>query len=125
VYYAAFEKSRLKELAGAFPEYQVWVESINERIVDLNVPFRDFSYYHPQQMGSSSLKHVLPTLTNLSYEDLEIGEGTTASLKFMEAAFGNISNTERQKIRTDLLAYCGQDTGGMIEIVKQLKEITK
>jgi len=125
VYYAAFEKSRLKELAGAFPEYQEWVDSINERIVDLNVPFRDFSFYHPQQLGSSSLKQVLPVLTNLSYANLEIGEGTTASLKFMEAAFGNISNTERQKIRTDLLTYCGQDTGGMIEIVKQLKEITK
>jgi len=121
VYYAAFEKSRLKELAGAFPEYQEWVDSINERIVDLNVPFRDFSYYHPQQMGSSSLKHVLPALTNLSYEDLEIGEGTTASLKFMEAAFGNISDLERQKIRTDLLTYCGQDTGGMIDILKKLQ----
>ena len=123
VYYAAFEKSRLKELAGAFPEYQEWVDSINERIVDLNVPFRDFRYYHPQQMGSSSLKHVLPALTNLSYKDLEIGEGTTASLKFMEAAFGNISDLERQKIRTDLLTYCGQDTGGMIDILKKMQEL--
>ena len=121
VYYAAFEKSRLKELAGAFPEYQEWVDSINERIFDLNVPFRDFSYYHPQQMGSSSLKHVLPALTNLSYDDLEIGEGTIASLKFMEAAFGNISDTERQKIRIDLLTYCGQDTGGMIDILRKLQ----
>ena len=121
VYYAAFEKSRLKELAGAFPEYQEWVDSINERIVDLNVPFRDFSYYHPQQMGSASLKQVLPALTDLSYKDLEIGEGTTASLKFMEAAFGNISELERQKIRTDLLTYCGQDTGGMIDILKKLQ----
>jgi hypothetical protein len=121
VYYAAFEKSRLKELAGAFPEYQEWVDSINERIFDLNVPFRDFSYYHPQQMGSSSLKHVLPALTNLSYDDLEIGEGTTASLKFMEAAFSNISDLQRQKIRTDLRLYCGQDTGGMIDILKKLQ----
>ena len=123
VYYAAFEKSRLKEMAGAFPEYQEWVDNINERIVDLNVPFKDFSYYHPQQLGSSSLKQVLPALTNLSYEDLEIGEGTTASLKFMESAFGNLSNGERQKIRTDLLIYCGQDTGGLIEILKKLQEL--
>ena len=123
VYYAAFEKSRLKELAGAFPEYHAWVNSINERIVDLNVPFRDFSYYHPQQLGSSSLKHVLPTLTNLNYDDLEIGEGTTASLKFMEAAFDNISDAERQKICTDLLTYCGQDTGGMIDILEKLQEL--
>ena len=125
VYYATFEKSRLKELAGAFLEYQEWVESINERIVDLNVPFKDFSYYHPQQLGSSSLKHVLPALTNLSYKDLEIGEGTTASLKFMEAAFGNISDAERQKIRIDLLTYCGLDTEAMVRIIKQLDEISR
>jgi hypothetical protein len=123
VYYAAFEKSRLKELAGAFPEYKEWVDTINERIVDLNVPFRDFSYYHPQQLGSSSLKHVLPALTNISYDDLEIGEGTTASLKFMEAAFGDVSEEECQKVRNDLRIYCGQDTGGMIDILKKLQEI--
>ena len=76
-------------------------------------------------MGSSSLKHVLPALTNLSYEDLEIGEGTTASLKFMEAAFGNISDAERQKIRIDLLTYCGLDTEAMVRIIKQLDEISR
>ena len=123
VYYAAFEKSRLKELAGAFPEYQSWVENINERIVDLNVPFKDFSYYHPQQLGSSSLKHVLPVMTNLSYTDMDIGEGNTASLKYMEAAFEDIAEKERQKIRHDLSIYCGQDTGGMVWILKKLQEL--
>ena len=125
VYYEAFEKSRLKELAGAFPGYQEWVDSINERIVDLNVPFRNFSYYHPQQLGSSSLKHVLPALTNLSYDDLEIGEGTTASLKFMEATFDNIPDEERQKIRANLLIYCGQDTEAMVRIIKRLDELSQ
>jgi hypothetical protein len=123
VYYAAFEKSRLKELAGAFPEYQEWVDSINERIIDLNVPFKDFSYYHPQQLGSSSLKHVLPVLTKLSYTDMDIGEGNTASLKYMEEAFEDITEEERQKIRNDLRIYCGQDTGGMIDILKKLREL--
>ena len=123
VYYEAFEKTRLKELAKAFPEYQEWIDSVLDRIVDLNVPFKDFSYYHPQQLGSASLKHVLPALTDLSYEDMEIGEGTMASLKYMEAAFGNIPDKERQKIRSDLMTYCGQDTGGMIEILKKLHDV--
>jgi Rad3-related DNA helicase len=125
VYYDAFEKSRLKELAKAFPEYKDWIDSILERIVDLNAPFRDFSYYHQQQLGSASLKHVLPALTDLSYDNMEIGEGTMASLKFMEAAFGNIADGERQKIRTNLLTYCGQDTGGMIEILKMLQGLVE
>ena len=123
VFYEAFEKTRLKELAKAFPEYKEWVDSILDRIVDLNAPFKDFSYYHPQQLGSASLKQVLPALTDLSYDDMEIGEGTMASLKYMEAAFGNLPAEESQKIRTDLLSYCGQDTGGMIEILKKLQDI--
>jgi hypothetical protein len=123
VYYSAFEKTRLKEMAKAFPEYKEWIGGVLERIVDLNAPFKDFSYYHPQQLGSSSLKQVLPALTGLSYEEMEIGEGTMASLKYIEAAFSNIPDADRQKIRSDLLIYCGQDTGGMIEILKTLQQV--
>lgn len=125
VYYEAFEKSRLKELAIDFPEYKEWIDSILGRIVDLIVPFKSFSYYHPKQVGSASLKKVLPVLTNLSYNDLEISEGNMASLKFMEAAFGEISDEERRKIRSNLLAYCGQDTGGMVVIVNKLRQMTE
>ncbi len=100
-------------------------QDILDRIVDLIVPFKDFSYYHPKQLGSASLKQVLPALTDLSYHEMEIAEGTMASLKFMEAAFGNISEEERQKIRANLLAYCGQDTGGMIKIINRLGQLAE
>ena len=46
-----------------------------------------------------------------------------ASMKFMEATFENISDDEHQKIRADLLTYCGQDSGGMIEILKKLQKL--
>jgi hypothetical protein len=123
VYYEAFEKNRLRELARAFPEYKELIEDILKRIVDLIVPFKNFYYYHPKQLGSASLKQVLPALTNLSYRDMEIAEGTMASLKFMEYAFGDISEEEQQRIRSNLLAYCEQDTGGMIEIVDRLRQL--
>jgi hypothetical protein len=38
---------------------------------------------------------------------------------------GDIPEEERQKIRNDLLIYCGQDTGGMIEIIKKLQELAE
>jgi hypothetical protein len=41
----------------------------------------------------------------------------------MEAAFGDIPEKESQKIRADLLTYCGQDTGGMIAILKELQKL--
>jgi len=123
VYNQTFEKTRLKELASTFPEYEEWVEGMLERITDLLVPFRNFSYYHPAQKGSASLKKVMPAVTGVSYDDLEIGEGQMASLKYMEAEFGDIPEEDRQAIRTGLEVYCGQDTGGMIWIIKRLASL--
>ena len=122
VYYEAFEKSRLKELAAAFPEYKSWVADISKRIVDLLTPFRDFSYYHPSQTGSASLKKVMPAVTGISYADLEISHGDIASLRYVQATFGKVSAEERRKIRKDLLVYCKQDTGGMVRIVENLTQ---
>jgi len=122
VYFAPFEKGVLQELADAFPEYRERIESIVERIVDLNIPFSNFSCYHPDQLGSASLKQVLPALTGLGYGGLEIAEGQEAGPKFMESVSGAITEEERQKIRDDLIAYCGLDTYGMIEILRRLEQ---
>jgi hypothetical protein len=122
VYYESFEKARLRELAAAFPEYKGWVAGVTERIVDLLVPFRDFTYYHPSQDGSASLKKVMPAVTGISYDELEIAHGDIASLRYMQATFGECTAVERRKIRKDLLTYCQQDTGGMVTIVEKLSE---
>lgn len=122
VYYEAFEKSRLKEMALAFPEYSQWISGLLERIVDLLAPFRDFSYYHPSQAGSASLKKVMPALTGITYDDLEIGHGDIASLRYMQATFSDIPAEEVRKIRKDLLEYCGQDTAGMVRMVQNLAQ---
>ena len=41
----------------------------------------------------------------------------------MQASYGKASDEERQKIRQDLQEYCGQDTGGMVEIISKLIEM--
>jgi hypothetical protein len=123
VYNQTFEKMILTEAARFLPLYQPWVDSVLERIVDLMAPFKGFLYYHPDQCGSASLKHVLPALTGITYENLGIANGELASLAYMETVFGDIPEQERQRIRADLEAYCGQDSGGMIEMVKRLREL--
>jgi hypothetical protein len=125
VYNQSFEESVLQKLAEAFPEYSAWVDDVVSRMADLIIPFRNFHYYHPAQCGSASLKHVLPSLTGISYTGLNIAEGQTASLKFMAAVFGSASETDRAKVFGDLLEYCGQDTYGMVRIVEKLMELEK
>lgn len=125
-YSASVEKGRIKECAKVFPQFQPWVNSVSNRFVDLLVPFRNFSFYHPDQGGSASIKNVLPALTDTSYSDLSINEGMAASLAFVEMAFDSEATDERKaEIRKDLLEYCALDTKAMVDIVDALRELVK
>jgi len=118
-YNAGFEIGILKRCAEVLPEYKKWVESIEERIIDLLQPFRDFAYYHPHQDGSCSLKKVLPALTGKSYDGMEIGDGGTASAEYCRVTFTE-DNKDKEKVRKLLEEYCGLDTMGMVDIIEQL-----
>ena len=123
VYNQTFEKGILKELGEAFPEYDDWIKDISDRVIDLLVPFRNFDYYHPDQQGSASIKKVLPAMTGKGYEGLEIAKGDDASLAFFNILMGTYDEEEKQKIRQDLIKYCGLDTEAMILIVKKLMSL--
>ena len=123
-YNATFEKTTLRQASEAYPEYQGWVASLEERIIDLLTPFRGFLYYHPDQAGSTSLKNVLPVMTKSSYDDLEITDGSMASIEYYRVTFGeNINEKERQRVRAALGKYCDLDTKGMIEILEELEKL--
>ncbi|MDZ7836588.1 MAG: DUF2779 domain-containing protein [Actinomycetota bacterium] len=87
VYYKSFEIGILNALAEAFPRHAWWIEDAVGRIVDLYEPFGKFYYYNRRQKGSASLKSVLPALTGISYDDMEIQNGEEASLKFLKTSF--------------------------------------
>lgn len=122
-YNMSFEKGVLKELGEAFPEYAEWIEATLERVIDLYAPFRAFSYYHPMQQGSASIKKVLPALTSKGYDGLDIGKGDDASLAFFNIVMGNIPDEEKNKVFQDLEKYCALDTEGMIWIMDELKAL--
>jgi hypothetical protein len=131
VYYEFFEKGVLRELADDFPEYRDWVETLIPRIVDLYRPFGNFYYYNSFQRGSASVKNVLPAITGYSYSHMDIADGLSASVYFLYASghysAGNTrpSRAEIQKIKKDLISYCRMDTGGMIHILRGLKDALK
>jgi len=123
VYNQGFEQGVIKEQTELFPEYEGWTEKINTRFVDLLVPFRNFSYYNPDQVGSASIKKVLPVLTNLSYSDLDIGNGEQASNTFLDVVKGRYTQEEVNKIRKDLEIYCALDTEAMILLIDALNKV--
>ena len=50
-----------------YPSYAAAFEHINANTFDLMDIFKDLLYFDPQFCGSSSIKKVLPTLTDISY----------------------------------------------------------
>jgi len=120
---ASFERARIAELAALFPENAAWAERVKDSFVDLLLPFRNFDYYHPAQLGSASLKNVLPVLGTRGYEHLEIHGGEIAARDFVRSTLVSTPPEERDRIRAALLEYCGRDTEGMVEIVAALERL--
>ena len=119
----AFLSVKIDELSIQFPEFQKELNSIIDRLVDLMIPFQNKWYYTPDMKGSYSIKKVLPALVpELSYSDLEISEGGTASSTFANMFSGDFTG-DVDKTRKDLLEYCKLDTLAMVEILKKLKDI--
>ena len=123
VYNIGFEKSILKQLSKDFPEYQSQLKRIIDRLVDLMVPFQKKYYYTPEMKGIHSIKSVLPALCpDLSYDELEIKEGGTASRVFGKMLSGEFEG-DVQLTRTHLLEYCKLDTWAMVKLLDKIHEV--
>lgn len=117
---AEFERKRLIELAGDFPDLAAALGSLAQRVVDL-LPVAKAHWYHRDQRGSWSIKAVLPTIApDLSYEDLTVANGSDAQAAYRRAICPDASETERREIARSLLEYCERDTKAMMVIAQRL-----
>ncbi len=122
VYNKTFEARINNELGYAFPQYADALKNINERMVDLLVPFRSRNLYHPSMQGSASLKSVLPAFVpELNYDDLEISDGTMASIMYMQCLKNAVPEEQKSRIYKNLRDYCRLDTLAEIKLVDVLK----
>ena len=117
VYNAAFEATRIRELAERFPDLEQPLQGILDRIVDL-LPVARNRYYHPSQHGSWSIKVVLPAIApDLNYENLEgVQEGGAAMNAYCEAIQPGTTKARRGELEKQLFAYCSLDTFAMVRI---------
>ncbi len=118
--YSGYEKRILTELGAAFPKLKPELDRIIERLWDLLSIIKEH-YYHPGFAGSFSIKSTLPAvLPSLSYVDLEIKEGSMASLRYYKMIFESTDLAEKERICQALLKYCERDTLAMVELRKVL-----
>ena len=123
VYNVGFERGRINDLIQFSPQHALPLQKIIDRLKDIMIPFQKRWYYKPEMQGSYSIKKVLPALVpSLSYKDLNIQEGGTASSTFSQMAQG-IFNGDLEQTRQDLLEYCKLDTLAMVKILEVLREV--
>jgi len=118
-YHAPFEIGVIEQLAQDLPDLAPRLLALLDRVVDLLVVVRE-SYYHPDLLGSYSLKRVVPALVpDADYGDLTIQEGTMASVIYRQM-LAETDAQKREALRCHLLEYCERDTWATVRIWQEL-----
>jgi hypothetical protein len=126
VWNQSFEAHRNQDLALHCPSYKAQLESINDRLYDLMLIFRDGLFVHPDFHGSASLKAVLPVLCpELSYDELDISNGEEAMMTWYWLQTANLAQEDLEQTRAAMREYCKLDTIAMLAILEKLKEILR
>jgi hypothetical protein len=124
VWSQGFEKTVNKQIGEMYPEFAAFFAEVNEKTFDLRKIFSDQHYLHPEFRGSTSIKKVIPVLApHISYDDLVVGDGITASITWFHMATGRMEEAERARVYNELCEYCYMDTWAMVEIYKFLKAL--
>jgi len=91
---------------------------------DLMQVFKKGYYVHKDFHGSASIKKVLPVIVpELSYTDLVIHEGGTASNRWGEMIKPETNSEIKAETYNNLLKYCELDTLAMVRILEEVRKI--
>ena len=124
VYHASYEKARLLELAKRYLKFSYKLNSIADRLWDLETIFSKGHYLSTEFKGSTSIKKVLPVLVPaLSYKDLPISNGADAFISYLQMIEDKTTSGKKREIYNSLLKYCEMDTYAMYAIVEALREV--
>lgn len=123
VWNESFELGRNRDIVARNPRYAKRYDALEERCVDLIVPFSKMWWVDPKFRGKTSIKYVLPALCPASsYDDLDIRDGGMAASAWEEIVWqGGCLDSEREERVKNLLLYCKRDTEAMVDIFKVIQ----
>lgn len=122
-HYTAYERTQLQGLAAALPDLAPAIEAVIARMWDLERVIRA-NTRHPLCAGRSSIKYVLPAwCPECSYADLAIGDGQTASVRYLRVVTGAADDGEAAATYGALREYCGLDTWAMVRLLQEMQRL--
>jgi hypothetical protein len=122
--YSSFESDVLALLARAFPDLAPALERVRARLFDL-LPVLRRSVYHPEFLGSFSLKRVAPVLApGFAFSDLRgIADGGAASRGWLALARGELDPERSAAVLAELRVYCARDSLALALVLRALREL--
>ncbi|HTO05533.1 MAG TPA: DUF2779 domain-containing protein [Myxococcota bacterium] len=122
--YSSFESEVLELLARVFPELARELDALRARLFDL-LPVLRRSVYHPEFLGSFSLKRVAPVLAKgFRFDDLPgIADGGAAARGWHALARGELSAADAARVLAELRAYCARDSLALAELTRALRAL--
>lgn len=117
--YSGFEAGVIRRLAERYLDLRDPLNAALDRLVDL-LRVTQKNYYHPDMLGSWSLKAVAPTVArDLRFDELqEVQDGTGAQMAYAEAIDPATPADRRDALRRALLDYCELDTLSLVRLVE-------
>jgi len=120
VHYTAYERTQIDGLTAALPGLAVALGKVRKRLFDLEPVIRR-NTRHPDAAGRSSIKYVLPAwCPGLTYADMNIGDGQTASVRYLRVVKGLADEAEATSTLADLVEYCALDTYAMVRLLEEM-----
>ena len=121
VVYSPYEETQIRHLAADLPDYRDRLLRLSGRMFDLLKTIRSH-YYHPEFHGSYSIKSVVQALVpEMGYGNLDIQDGSHASVAYAQMISPGTSELDREATREKLLAYCERDSKAMVEVFRELR----
>lgn len=122
VFNTHLERRILYDLAKKYPQYASDIQDRLQRMIDLELVFKNDWFYHAKMDGSYSMKSILPALVDSwNYDDMELSDGVNAMVAYEQLVLGEFVPDPEQTIR-NLLDYCKLDTYGLYLVFKKLKQ---
>jgi len=120
-HYTPYETRVLDGLVEALPDLADRIRAVEARMLDVE-PIIKANTKHPNACGRTSIKYVLPAwCPDMSYADLGIRDGQTASVRYLKAVRGLVESDEAGRTFADLVEYCGMDTLAMVHLLEALR----
>lgn len=123
VFNTLMEKGILFKMMNDFPQYKKEILERINRIIDVEIPFKELYYYHPAQQGSFSLKAIGNALLGVDeFSKSAVKDGEEAMAVYNELFYWENKEDVNAKLQ-HLKTYCQTDTFVLYEIFERLKQL--